>query len=182
MGTIGGQEHPLEMGFVGLPEVVQLGGGMCRSVVHHHDPEDRRLPLDQALQMGLDFLMPFPLMEGIQAFPGGVDQASQQGTPGIFLPRRIHLKLLSLGHIGIAYLGTPMQIGGVEEDQTGGVGRHAQVRVGRIVTGQGAVQGFFFNVSIRSRLTVYNGSGEVTFSLPRFHRIPKRFNSNDSVG
>ena len=154
---------------------------MCRGIVHHHDPEEVGFPLDQALQMSFDFLMTFPLVEGIQAFPGGVDQASNQGPPGIFIPRRINLKLLSLGHLGIAYLGTPMQIGDIKEDQAGGVGRHTQVRTGSIVTGQGALQAFFFNVSIRSRLIVYNGSGEVTLSLPRFHRTPKRFNRNDSV-
>jgi hypothetical protein len=181
MGTIGGQEHLFEALFVGLPKLIQLGGGVCRGIVHHHKPKGLRIPLDQKFQVDRHFLMALAFVNGVQALSGGIKQASKQRTPGILDPGGIHLPLLPEGNPSVPHIGTPMEVCGIEEDQISAPGGNGQVRLHRIVTGQGALQAFFFKVSTRSRFTVYNGSGEVTFSFPRFHRKPIRFSRLERV-
>jgi hypothetical protein len=62
-----------------------------------------------------------------------------------------------------------MEIRDIKKDQFGRFGGLTQLGLRDIMTAQGASRGLFFSVAMRSRLTVYKGSGDVTFNAPRFH-------------
>jgi len=127
--------------------------------------------------MSLHFLVSLTLMNGIQAFTCGIQQATKQSTPGILYPWSIYLHLLPFGNIAVTHIWQPMQVSGVEEYQMPPSGRKISVCIGGIMATQRSFPGFFLRPPILSRFTVYCGSGEVTLSLPRFQLMSIRFRS-----
>lgn len=85
--------------------------------------------------MGANFLMPLALVNGIQPFTRGIDQAAEQGIPGILLPWRLDTALTPLGHVTVADIRTPMEIRDVKIGQFGWRGRLTQIGTGDIMTG-----------------------------------------------
>jgi hypothetical protein len=56
-----------------IQEWMQGWGGMSRSIVQHDKPKTVRIAVQQLLQMSLEFLMAFVLMNGVKTFPTGID-------------------------------------------------------------------------------------------------------------
>ena len=121
---------------------------MSRGIVQDDDPKRVRFPFEQQLKMDANFLMPLALMNGIQSFTRGIDQAAEQGIPGILLPWRLDPALTPLGHVTVADIRTPMEIRDVKIGQFGWLGRLTQIGTGDIMTGERAGSGFFLHASI----------------------------------
>ena len=98
-----------------VQKLIQRWRRMGRRIVQDHNPKDVRGTLKQELKVSLDFLMPFPLMDGIQALTRGVFQTPEEGIPGIVGPGGLHTALTALRHITVAHIRTPMHIGGIEK-------------------------------------------------------------------
>jgi len=101
---------------------------------------------------------------------------------GIFLSRRFDSALSAGRDTSVSRIGTPVQICGIEENRSGRFWRNGQIGIFGIMAGQRAFKGFFFNVSVRSRLTIYKGSEEVTSGFPQFHFSPNFFRVRDIAG
>ncbi len=80
-------------------------------------------------------------------FPG-------ESIPGIVESRRLDTEQTALGDMTVTCIRTPMRICDVKKDRISWFRRRTQIRFRGVMTGQRPVFGFFFNVSIRSRLTV----------------------------
>jgi hypothetical protein len=115
MRTIGRQKHGTEPIPMLLPKLMKFRGRMCGRIIHHDQPIRLWFTVYQALQMGLDFLVTFSFMDGIEARPIRIDEATKQRIPGIDVPRGVNLRLLPLKDITSPNIGTPMQIGTVKE-------------------------------------------------------------------
>lgn len=148
---------------------------MGRRIVQDHKIEGVRLALEEELEMGLHLLMALALVNRVQPFPRGIAQTPQHGPPRVLQAGRPHVGLGAHRDITVADIRTPVERRRIKKHQIRWFRRGLlERRVEGILAAQGAGQRFFFNVSIRSRLTVYSGSGEVTVSLPRFQRKPRR--------
>ena len=56
-----------------IQEWLQEWGGVSRSIVQRHKPKTVRIAVEQLLQVSLEFLMTFMLMNGVNAFPTGIN-------------------------------------------------------------------------------------------------------------
>ena len=148
---------------------------MSGSIIHNHQPKYVRVAVNQPFQMSSNFLMAFPFMDSIQSTTLRIEPTTKQSIPRISVTGTLDLGLMTLGNVAEPDLGAPVEIGTIKEHQFGSFRWCFKARVGEIRTVQGTLAGFVFKVSRRSLLTVYNGSGEVILSRPRFQRIPWRF-------
>lgn len=172
MRAVCGQRDRTQAIAVLLPKVIQLRGGMSGRIIHNDKPKRVGLAVNEAFQVCPDFLMAFAFMDGIHARAIRIDQAAEQRIPGIGVPWAVDLGLAALRDIAQSHIRAPVEIGTIKEHQFRVFRRLSGIAVRSIMTAQNPLFGFFLNASIRSRLTVYKGSGDVTLSLPRFNRTP----------
>jgi len=135
MGTIGRLKDEFQAILMVRKKVIKLGGGMRRGIVQDDYPQGLRVTVKQAVKVSLDFLMPFPLMDGIQPFPCRIFSTPKQCIPGVLLPRGFHTALCALRLITVADIWTPMQIRGIKEHQSGGSGRLCEIGLRHIMAG-----------------------------------------------